>query len=132
MCGTALITAVKYVGVGEVRGGGGSVCVIVGVNVIVWVGVDVIALVRECVGETALNAAVMYVWGEGGVCVGVTVWCECGCDCVCGCACNCVGEGVCRLDSLDCCRRMCEGRVATVKFVCVCVEGRERSGCVWV
>ena len=63
--------------------GEGGVCVIVGVNVIVWVGVDVIALVRECVGETALIAAVMYVWGEGGVCVGVTMWCECGCDCVC-------------------------------------------------
>ena len=44
----------------------------------VWVGVVVIAWVRECVGGTALIAAIkyVYVWGH---CVG-------------GCGCHCVGE----------------------------------------
>ena len=48
------------------------------VSVTVWVGVVVIAWVRECVGGTALIAAIkyVYVWGH---CVG-------------GCGCHCVGE----------------------------------------
>ena len=45
-------------------------CDCVGVGVIVWV--------RECVGGTALIAAIKYVCvcreGRGGVCVGVTMW----------------------------------------------------------
>ena len=64
MGGTVLIAAVKYVCVG---GGGGSVrgsvcgCDCVDVGVIVWVGVGVIAWVRECVGGSVLIAAVKYV-----------------------------------------------------------------------
>ena len=50
-------------------------CDCVGVGVIVWVGVSVIAWVRKCVGGTAFIAAVKYVCvrgegeGEGRVCV---------------------------------------------------------------
>ena len=42
------------------------VCDCVGVCTIVWVGVGVIAWVRECVGGTALIAAVKYVYEEVG------------------------------------------------------------------
>ena len=64
-------------------------CDCVGVSVIVWVGVVVIAWVRECVGGTALIAAVKYVcvWGGQGE----------------------KEEGVCGWDSLDCCCKVCVG-----------------------
>ena len=58
---------------------------------IAWVGMGVIAWVRECVGGTVLVAAVMYVCRGKCVCVCVCV-CVCGCDFVGGCGCYCVGE----------------------------------------
>ena len=72
--GTALIAVSKYVHVyvsEEVgkRGRGRCVCVCVCVSVIVCVCVGVIARVRECVGGTALIAAVMCVRRGECVCV---------------------------------------------------------------
>ena len=67
-------------------------CDCVGVGVIVWVSVGVIAWARECVGGTVLISAVKYVCVLGGM--GGFMWvrlCGCGCYCVGGCGCDCVG-----------------------------------------
>ena len=87
MDGTALIAAVKYVCVeGRERRRGRGVCV--------WVGVVVIAWMRECVRWTALIAAVKYVCVWGGEREEKRRGSVCGCDCVSVGMIVWVGEGV--------------------------------------